>query len=201
MLVQDILDLAKIKLGNLAISKNNNALIKMIYLGESELFRRFNLSIKSETIRINSNLSLYELRNNDVALLLSVYDREGVELKQSDVIDSRVWDYKIINYKSFILNKPSDGLLYAVYKASPIVLADPNDEIDLPDAMIDALLLYVAYMAHSTITSFDASKRGGMTESDLLYQKFIAACNELDMQGYKIPLNTETLSIRAKGYV
>lgn len=201
MLVQDILDLAKIKLGNLAISKNNNALIKMIYLGESELFRRFNLSIKSETIRINSNLSLYELRNNDVALLLSVYDREGVELKQSDVIDSKIWDYKIINYKSFILNKPSDGLLYAVYKASPTVLADPNDEIDLPDAMIDALLLYVAYMAHSTITSFDASKRGGMTESDLLYQKFLAACNELDMQGYKIPLNTETLSIRAKGYV
>ena len=201
MLVQDILDLAKIKLGNLAISKNNNALIKMIYLGESELFRRFNLSIKSETIRISSNLSLYELRNNDVALLLSVYDREGVELKQSDVIDSRVWDYKIINYKSFILNKPSDGLLYAVYKASPTVLADPNDEIDLPDAMIDALLLYVAYMAHSTITSFDASKRGCMTESDLLYQKFLAACNELDMQGYKIPLNTETLSIRAKGYV
>ena len=201
MLVQDILDLAKIKLGNLAISKNNNALIKMIYLGESELFRRFNLSIKSETIRINSNLSLYELRNNDVALLLSVYDRAGVELKQSDVIDSKIWDYKIINYKSFILNKPSDGLLYAVYKASPTVLADPNDEIDLPDAMIDALLLYVAYMAHSTITSFDASKRGGMTESDLLYQKFLAACNELDMQGYKIPLNTETLSIRAKGYV
>ena len=35
MLVQDILDLAKIKLNNLAISKNNNALIKMIYLGES----------------------------------------------------------------------------------------------------------------------------------------------------------------------
>ena len=201
MLVQDVLDLAKIKLGNLAISKNNNALIKMIYLGESELFRRFNLSIKSETIRVNSNLSLYELRNNDVALLLSVYDREGVELKQSDVIDSRIWDYKIINYKSFILNKPSDGLLYAVYKASPTVLADPNDEIDLPDAMIDALLLYVAYMAHNTITSFDASKRGGMTESDLLYQKFLAACNELDMQGYKIPLNTETLSIRTKGYV
>lgn len=201
MLVQDILDLAKIKLNNLAISKNNNALIKMIYLGESELFRRFNLSIKSETIRISSDLSLYELRNNDVALLLSLYDRAGVELKQSDVIDSRFWDYKIINYKSFILNKPNDGLLYAVYKASPTVLADPNDEIDLPDAMIDALLLYVAYMAHSTITSFDASKRGAMTESDLLYQKFISACNELEMQGYKIPLNTETLSIRVKGFV
>ena len=201
MLVQDRLDLAKIKLGNLSLSKKDDVLIKMIYLGESELYRRFNLAIKTETIRVNSDLSLYELRNSDVELLLSVYNRQGKELIQSDVVDGAIWDYKIINYRSFILNKPFDGVLYSVYKASPILIKDGNDELDLPNSMIDALLLYVAYMAHSTITSFDASKRGGMTESDLLYQKFLAACNELDMQGYKIPLNTETLSIRAKGYV
>lgn len=200
MIVQDILDLAKIKIGNLVISKNNDALIKLIYLGESELFRRFNLSIKSETIRISSDLSLYELRNNDVSLLLSVYDRDGVELKQSDVLDSKLWDYKIINYRSFVLHKPSNGLLYAVYKASPTVLADPNDIIDLPDAMIDALLCYVSYMGFSTLNSTYNNKQGG-NESDIYYQKFIAACNELDMQGYKIPLNTETLAVNTKGYV
>lgn len=200
MIVQDILDLAKIKIGNLVISKNNDALIKLIYLGESELFRRFNLSIKSETIRISSDLSLYELRNNDVSLLLSIYDRDGVELKQSDVLDSRLWDYKIINYRSFVLHKPSNGLLYAVYKASPTVLADPNDIIDLPDAMIDALLCYVSYMGFSTLNSTYNNKQGG-SEPDIYYQKFIAACNELDMQGYKIPLNTETLAVNTKGYV
>lgn len=202
MLVQDVLDIAKIRLSNLAITKKDDVLIKAIYLGMSELFRRFNLSIKSETIRVNPDLALYELRNNDVSLLLSVYNRSGIELKQTDVIDSREWDYKIVNYRSFLLSKPQEGLLYAVYKASPIKIADYQDEIDLPDAMIDALILYVAYIAHGTISSFSSvNGKGGVAETDAFYQKFLAACNELEMQGFKIPLNTETLSVRVKGYV
>lgn len=202
MLVQDVLDIAKIRLSNLAITKKDDVLIKAIYLGMSELFRRFNLSIKSETIRVNPDLALYELRNNDVSLLLSVYNRSGIELKQTDIIDSREWDYKIVNYRSFLLSKPQEGLLYAVYKASPIKIADYQDEIDLPDAMIDALILYVAYIAHGTISSFSSvNGKGGVAETDAFYQKFLAACNELEMQGFKIPLNTETLSVRVKGYV
>jgi len=57
MLVKDIVDLAKIKLQNLAVAKNDTALIKFTFLGVSELYRRFNLSIKSETLTINENLS------------------------------------------------------------------------------------------------------------------------------------------------
>ena len=80
------MDMAKISsLNNLAVAKNDDALIKFIYLGVSELYRRFNLSIKSETILINENLTLYELRNPDVSLLLNVYDKLGRELKQTDV--------------------------------------------------------------------------------------------------------------------
>ena len=64
MNVKDVMDMAKISsLNNLAIAKNDDALVKFIYLGVSELYRRFNLSIKSETIPINENLNLYELRN------------------------------------------------------------------------------------------------------------------------------------------
>ena len=48
MLVQDIVELAKIKLQNLTVSKNDSALIKFTFLGVSELFRRFNLSIKAD---------------------------------------------------------------------------------------------------------------------------------------------------------
>ena len=195
MLVQDVLDLVKIKLSNLSLSKNDNALIKFIYLGVSELYNRFNLSIKSETVRLNKNLAMYSLRSDDVSMLLNLYNREGTELKQSDVINSRNWDYKIINYKSFLLNKPVDGLLYAVYKASPIILKDGRDVVDLPDAMIDALLSYVSYMGCSTINN------DNMNETSMWLQAFERACVALDMQGYKIPLNTETLSISVKGYV
>ena len=99
MIVQDILDLVRFKFANVALAENNDAIIKIIYLGVSELYRKFNLSIKSETIRVIPDLSLYELRNKDVALFLSLYDRTGKELKQSDVINSIEWDYKIVKMR------------------------------------------------------------------------------------------------------
>jgi hypothetical protein len=197
---QDIVDLAKIRLQNTAISRNEDVLIKFIYLGISELYRRFNLAIRSETIMTNTNRSMYELKNSDVSLILGVYDREGRELQQSDVVNSMRWEYKLINYRSFILNKPLNQLLYVVYKASPTVISDAEDALDLPDAMIDALLCYVSYMGFSTLNSPANNKQGG-SEPDIYYQKFIAACNELEMQGYKIPLSSESLAVAVKGFV
>ena len=195
MYVRDIVELAKIKLHNLPIAKNEDALIKFIYLGTSELFRRFNLSIKSETITVNENLALYELRNEDVSLLLGVYDKTGRELQQTDVFDSKHYEYKLVNYRSFLLHRPFNGLLYIAYKASPTLLKDMDDRIDLPDAMIDALLAYVAYMSHTTIN------RDNINEANTYNQRFDTACRELEMQGYKIPLHTETLALHAKGFV
>ena len=196
MYVKDVMDMAKISsLNNLAIAKNDDALIKFIYLGVSELYRRFNLSIKSETVLINENLNLYELRNSDVSLLLSVYDKLGRELKQTDVFNSNDYDYKLLNFRSFLLKKPFNGVLFAIYKASPIVFKDSDDIIDLPDAMIDALLTYVAYVGHSTIN------RDNINEASAYSQRFDLACRELEMQGYKIPLHTETLALQTKGFV
>ena len=196
MYVKDIIDIVKVSfLNNLAISKNDSALVKFIYLGVSELYRRFNLSIKSETVLINKDLSLYELKNSDVSMLLGIYDRRGFPLKETDVTDSLDYDYKIINYRSFIIRRPFEGLLYAVYKASPIELKDGDDIIDLPDAMIDALLTYIAYIGHSTIN------RDNINEASAYSQRFDLACRELEMQGYKIPLHTETLALHTKGFV
>ena len=196
MYVKDVMDMAKISsLNNLAIAKNDDALIKFIYLGVSELYRRFNLSIKSETVLINENLNLYELRNPDVSLLLGVYDKLSRELKQTDVFNSNDYDYKLLNFRSFLLKKPFNGVLFAIYKASPIVFKDSDDIIDLPDAMIDALLTYVAYVGHSTIN------RDNINEASAYSQRFDLACRELEMQGYKVPLNSETLALQSKGFV
>ena len=190
------MDMAKISsLNNLAIAKNDDALIKFIYLGVSELYRRFNLSIKSETVPINENLNLYELRNPDVSLLLGVYDKLGRELKQTDIFNSNDYDYKLLNFRSFLLKKPFNGVLFAIYKASPVVFKDSDDIIDLPDAMIDALLTYVAYVGHSTIN------RDNINEASAYSQRFDLACRELEMQGYKVPLNSETLALQSKGFV
>ena len=197
MHVSDIVEIAKITfLNNIAISRNDKALIKFVQLGVSELYRRFNLSIKSETIITSANLTVYELKNQDVSLLLGVFDRAGRELKETDIMDSRTFEYKMVNYKSFLLRNPFDGLLYAVYKASPSkALENLEDYIELPDAMMDALLTYVAYIGHSTIN------KDNINEASAYLQRFDIACKELEMQGYRIPLSTESLSLHAKGFV
>ena len=49
MTVKEVLDLAKIRLVNVPVSKTNASLIALINLGVSVLYDQFNLSIKSET--------------------------------------------------------------------------------------------------------------------------------------------------------
>ena len=195
LLVKDVMELAKVgALTNLTVAKNDAALIKFIYLGVCELYRRFNLSIKIEAINTNPDLALYELRSKDVSLLLNVYNSNAQELRQTDVL-GKDYDYKIINYRSFMVNKPKNDLLFAVYKASPEMLKSPEDEINLPDAMFDALLTYVAYMGHSTIN------KDNINESSAYLKRFDDACQELEMQGYKIPFSIESIDLRHKGFV
>ena len=194
MIVQDVIDIAKMGfLNNLNVSNKEDTLVKFVYLGVSELYRRFNLSIKVETILTNPMLSLYELRSPDVSLLLSLYDSRGRELKQTDVLSGQ-HDYKIMNFRSFLLEHPKDGTVFAVYKASAPPLTDATDIIDLPDSMMDALLCYVAYLGHSTIN------KDNVNEANQFFQRFEHRCQDLDNQGYRIPLNTETISVRLKGY-
>ena len=194
-IVNDIVEIAKLgPLNNLAVAKNNNALIKFVYLGVSELYRRFNLAIKVETIQTTPELALYELRSKDVSLLLSLYNSFQQELKQTDTLGG-AHDYKLINYRSFLLSRPRNDLLFALYKATPALVTSLEDEIDLPDAMMDALITYVSYMGHSTIN------KDNINESSAYLKRFDSACMELENQGYKIPLISESLNLRLKGFV
>ena len=196
MTVGELVELVKVRcVDTLALAKKPDVIIKFISLGVSELYNKFNLSIKSETLVETVQKTLYELRNPDVNLLLTVYDSTGRELRQTDTYDARDFDYKILNYRSFLLKNPIEGeLLHAVYKASPPVLKDVNDTVDLPESMIEALLTYVSYVGHGTIN------KDNMQEASFYMQRFQQLCMELDAQGYRIPLNSETLSVYSKGY-
>lgn len=187
--------MAKLRVHNLAASRDEEAMLAFINMGMIELYRRFDLSIKSETVMTNPQVALYTLKNDDVMMLLGLFDANGRELRQTDVIDSKDFEAKIINYRSFLLRKPEHGYIYAVYKASAIELVDSDDYIDLPDAMLDALLAYISYAANYTIN------KDNMNEADMFFQRFQAICQSLENQGYKIPANTERIALAAKGFV
>lgn len=190
-----MLTIAKHRLRDLAVARDDDALMLYINMGITELYRRFDLKIKSETVPINDNLALYELRSPDVLMLVGLYDKKGKELTQTDVIGDNSYDFKLVNYRSFLLRKPFNGYIYALYKASAIPLKDEDDLIDLPDAMLDALLAYITYSCHYTIN------RDNMNQADLFFKRFEMACQALDNQGYRIALSTERLSLAVKGFV
>ena len=185
MLLGEVLSIAKIRLKNLAISKNDSAMISAINLGMSDLYRKFNLSIKSETVLVNTGLSIYDLRNNDVNMLIALYDRTGREMRQSDVLDSIDYDYKIVNYRQFLLRHPFDGYVFAIYKATNPKVKVEEDEIELPDAMIPALISYIGYVLESTTNTYSA--RGDTKLEPSFYWKiYTSECAELVNQGYQL---------------
>lgn len=195
MIVQDIISLVQIRSQHVGVTEDVHAMIMFINMAISELYRRFNLSIKSETIATNPDRALYELRNEDVQILLSIFEKDGREMVQSDVLGSSCYDYKMVNYRSFLLRNPKEGYVYAVYKASPILLKDIEDKILLPDCMLNPMLTYISYLTNDTIN------RDNKNEASMFIQLFDRQCQELENQGYKVALNTETLAVQARGFV
>lgn len=195
MRVRDVFAMAKIRIKNIAVNRDTAALFGFLNMAVSDLYNRFNLSIKSETILTNPDVALYEVRAEDVLMLLGLFDPRGIELKQTDVIGGVQYDYKLVNYKSFVVRKPQNGYLFAVYKASSVPLVDEDDLVQLPDSMLEALLTYIVYLSFTTIN------RDNMNEAAMYYQQYMNACNVLENQGYRIPLDTERINMALKGFV
>lgn len=200
---KDIIELVKIQLANWNISRNDTALYYYLNLGLIDLYEKFNIGIKSETVTLVPEQAVYNLKNNDVNLILKIYAENGQELKNSDVVDSRDWDYKLVNYNTFLVHnlKKTDGLLYVLYKAAPIDISDTNDVIDLPSAFREALMLYIMYLGTATIHSEASNEYRSWDTKSVFFTLYQQKCQELNQYGYRIPIDSEAMPIVAKGYV
>ena len=197
MTVKEVIEIAKHTVLSQISAKQNDTLIKYcIYLGLAELYRKFNLSIKSEVIQTVQEQNQYDMRNADLTQILAIYDKYGKQLQQAVTINDQDYDYKQLNYRSFLLRKPADGYLVVVYKASPPMIQSDDDVLDIPAEFLTALLDFVAYRCHTTL-----NKDGQLQEANLHYQRFTVSCAELENAGYKVNLSTASLSVQSKGFI
>ncbi len=198
----DLIDLVQIQLANWNISRDESALYQYLNMGMVDLYEKFNLGLKSETIQIVPEQAVYQLKNDDVNLVLKVYTEDGTELNSSDVIDSREWDYKIVNYRTLLVHNPRgvDGLLYVLYKASPVVVVDKNDRLDIPDTFKEALMLYMMYLGTATIHSEASNEYRSWDTKSVFLQLYTNKCAELLQFGYRVPIDSEAMPMYAKGY-
>ena len=193
--VLDLITLLKASsLKNLPIKDSNSVIVMFINQALAELYRKFNLSVKSTVVIISKYKHIYTLNEPDVNMILSIYDTKGNIIKSSNNIESTEVSYKLVNYNSFTLNNCEDDQVVCIYSAgSDIVGID--DEIAIPPGLQGALLMYVGYLANMSINIDDTR------EADAYRQRYEYLAQVLLAEGYKVELFTESSIVKDGGYV
>lgn len=116
-----------------------------------------------------------EVFSNDVIKVLVVYNHDGCELPLND--STNVKSVFTPRFDVVQVPEPKTGeLMNVVYQAKHILLtiADPLEEITLPDTLYGALEAYVAHLLFADINSDDAKIR-----SDKQLAKYEQICGDV----------------------
>jgi len=185
-------------------------LISAVNLGLKEIYKRFFLSSKEIYIQQYTQIATYVLSSryaqtniasvepikyimdtvdrpflDDVLKIEEVYDEEGNKLPINDITE----DLSVFtpNYRSVQVPYPDDANTMAVqYRAShPRIIYTrallPADvEIELPNSLHEALLLYIASRFATSIGGDQGN------EGNDYFQKFEASCNKVDELGLEV---------------
>lgn len=176
-------------------NKDDDAVLSYINLGLIELYKRFNIKTNVEVIRTSPVTPFYTLRSEDINQVISVYDINNRELTVKKAIDDENYDIAQINYNSFLLTEPKDEELLFVYKAAPTLVTSTSEKIDLPYAMLEALLHYVGYRAHGSINGEINAEHSSH------YTRFERSCNLLVREGYETEALNIGFSVSKQGFV
>lgn len=177
------------------ITVDNDTVMDFIHLGLIELYSRFNLKVETEILRTEPEATVYDLRSADILQVIGIYNHCGRELAPHHIINDDTWDYKQLNYRSFIFREPKSENIMFVYTAAPAYNVDKNAILPLPQAFISALMDYIAYKGHSTIN------RDNNNEADTYYARFERSVAVLDGLGYRVNISQATLSVQDKGFI
>ena len=175
--------------------KTDEVIINYINLGLIELFKRFNLKTSAEVIRTSPTTPFYTLRSEDINQVISVYDTNNKELITKRTTDDEKYDIAQINYNSFLITEPKDEELLFVYKAAPELVSSVNDEIQIPYAMLEALLHYIGYRAHGSVNGEINA------EQNTHYMRFDKSCALLLSEGYETDALNVSDSVSKRGFV
>lgn len=204
MTVQDVIDIAKHgELKNLAVGKDNSAILSYVNLGVLELYKRFPLKVEEHIIALEDDVTMYTMPS-DYMWIVSAYEEVGetdTTTYTGEIPINKEEDLKSINTIGWnqvqIPLVTDSAYISIIYVAAPTMYTEDelSDEIGIPPQMVEALLQYIAYRAYSAVTS-------GENEDSSLYQKFEASCDRLLKKGM---VNQDDMymsdRIRDKGFV
>ena len=217
MTANEVIALAKVgelsKL-SIAIKDDNTVLLGFINLGLVELYKRFPLKNDEAIVALRDGKTIYKLDGTDTDVsmgepfmyLLGAYeDGTDTDFSASALSlpineEDNIYSVNSISYNSIQIPLVTTGAYISlIYVAKPtkVTALTLNEELDLPDQMIEALLHYIGYRAHGAM---DANIQ---TESNTHYMRFEASCNKLKELGVGIAPDDVSMNSRIsmKGFV
>lgn len=206
MIVQDIIDLSKYgELSGLAIKEDSSAIVAFINMGIMELYKRFPIEIKETVVDLQEATVFYDLPS-DFMYPLEAYGEissEYEEIEAPQIAINDVDDPLSIFFPSH--NKvqiPSSKLgehVSIVYVAKPERVTSDNLEVELPipDTLVEALLFYIGFRAHTGIRSDQQS------QNNFHWIRFDQSCKKARELGIAYPLDSWSTSERIgnRGFV
>jgi hypothetical protein len=199
---------------SIAIKDDNTVLFGFINLGLVELYKRFPLKNDEAIVTLRDGKTIYKLDGTDPDVsmgepfmyLLGAYedgtdnDFSASALSLPINEEDNIYSVNSISYNSIQIPLVTTGAYISlIYVAKPtkVTTLTLDEELDLPDQMIEALLHYIGYRAHGAM---DANIQ---TESNTHYMRFEASCNKLKELGVGIAPDDVSMNSRIsmKGFV
>lgn len=208
MRLQDVINAARhSELGGVAVRNDNEAIITFLNLGMLELHKRFPLKMKEHVITLQVGVSMYALPD-DYMYILSASDDSDTTAENPDapLVGVSVNDNKdqrgifIPSYQEVQVPSVDDRTFISlIYVAKPTNYTIDNleDEVDLPETLINCLLHYIGYKGHLGI------KGDAQSENNAHWFRFDRACKEARDLGVAYPVDTWAMPDRLgdRGFV
>lgn len=205
MILQDVVDAARYsELKSVATKDDNAAIITFINLGMLELYKRFPLNYNEYTIDVTGGEMIYQLPH-DYLYVLGVYENVATttdpdNIKELTINESNNYDSVFFpNHKTIQIppaeNRLAVSVIYVV-KPPRYTVDNLNEELELPEALIDALLHFVGYKAHLGI------RGDGQAENNAHFIRFERSCDKARELGVANQVESwkMTTKFRNKGF-
>ena len=165
--------------------KNRDLIINYINLANVKLHKKFALLQKE---LILSDVSANTMRDIPIDFLYAVSasfaDGEEIPLnnEKANIVDGVDRNVSVLfpaPFKALVKGTDDKGRtdMSIVYVASPAKVTQPSDFIDISEIYTEALVNYVAYKAHASVS-------GDMkAENNTYYLRFIQSCKNISMLG------------------
>lgn len=178
MVVQDIISLARhSELSNTALkidnTENTAAIVSFINMGMIELYKRFALKTEETIVALVEAQTIYSLPSNFMYAMsafkeVSEYSEnreEEIPINDEDEPDSIFFP----NHTQVQIPSVIDGAFISIiYVAKPdtVTVNGLENELDLPDVLIECLLHYIGYRGHLGI------RGDGQSENNAHFGRF-----------------------------